>query len=86
VLFLLANIPIAAYSRWREYRADKGAAKMVSPQAMISALRAIDVPAPAATQRVAEADMAMIHNKSKVSIHSTHPPIEDRIKALERMM
>lgn len=86
VLFLLANIPIAAYSRWREYRADAGAAKMVSPQAMISALRAIDVPAPATTQRVAEADMAMIHNKSKVSIHSTHPSIEDRIKALERMM
>lgn len=86
VLFLLANIPIAAYSRFREYRADAGAAKMVSPQAMIAALRAIDVSAPAATQRVAEADMAMIHNKRKVSIYSTHPSIEDRVRALERML
>ena len=85
VLFLLANIPIAAYSRFREYRADAGAAKMVNPQAMIAALRAIDVKAQPATQQVAAADMAMIHNKRKISIYATHPSIEDRIKALEKM-
>jgi Zn-dependent protease with chaperone function len=59
---------------------------MVSPRAMIDALRAIDVPAPAAKQQMAAADIAMINNRRKTSILSTHPSIEDRIKALERML
>lgn len=86
ILFLLASIPINIYSRQREYRADAGAAQMVSPRAMIAALRAIDVPAPAAKQQMAAADIAMINNRRKTSILSTHPSIEDRVKALERML
>lgn len=85
VLMLLAYIPIAAYSRKREYRADKGAAKMVGAQNMISALRAIDMPVEAYSSQKAAASIAMINNKRKISIYATHPSIEDRIKALEKM-
>ena len=59
---------------------------MVSPRAMISALRALDVPLKPETNQQAAANMAMINNKRKVSLYSTHPSIEDRIKALEKML
>ncbi len=38
VLMLLASIPLAAFSRFREYRADAGSARITSPAAMASAL------------------------------------------------
>ncbi|NLO11883.1 MAG: protease HtpX [Candidatus Cloacimonetes bacterium] len=86
VLFLLAYIPVSAYSRHREYRADAGSAKLVGPAAMISALRALEQNvSPPSPKRMAT-DMAMIHNKRKVSLFATHPTIEDRVQRLQRMM
>lgn len=86
VLFLLAYIPISAYSRHREYRADAGAAKLVSPMAMISALRALDLTNQPVSPKAMATDMAMINNKRKVSLFATHPTIEDRVRALEQML
>ena len=39
---LLAYIPINAFSRYREYRADAGAARLTTAQQMINALKSID--------------------------------------------
>lgn len=86
VLFLLAYIPISSYSRWREYRADAGAAKLINPGAMISALRAIDSYVTKDKGKQQAADMAMISNKRKVSIFATHPSIGDRIARLQQIM
>jgi len=86
VLMLLAYIPISYFSRQREYRADGGAAKLVSPLAMISALRAIGSSKQPATGKAAAADMAMINNHRKVSLFSTHPSIEDRIERLQKLL
>lgn len=38
---LLATIPIAAFSRYREYKADAGAAKLTTPGAMANALKSL---------------------------------------------
>jgi len=86
VLFLLAYIPISYFSRQREYRADAGAAKLVNPLAMISALRAIGGSKQPVPGKATAADMAMINNRRKVSLFSTHPSIEARVERLQRMM
>ncbi len=81
---LLASIPIAAFSRYREFKADAGAAKLTSPMDMANALkrlaRAVEIP----TQKDSFA-IAKISSNRKVSIFSTHPSIEDRVARLEQM-
>ncbi|HOK02116.1 MAG TPA: protease HtpX, partial [Spirochaetota bacterium] len=82
---LLASIPIAAFSRYREFRADEGSAKLTSPRTMANALRAIARAAGMPTPKDSFA-IAKINSNRKVSLFSTHPSIEDRIARLEQMM
>jgi len=81
-LGVLASILMAWHSRKREFAADKDAAKLTSAQSMAGALRSI---AMSHGQPLPGGYAAMgIGNGSKswLSVFSTHPPIEDRIKAL----
>jgi len=84
VFMLLATIPIAAFSRYREYKADAGSAKLTNPSAMANALkslaRAVEIP----TQKDSFA-IAKISSNRRVSLWSTHPSIEDRIARLQKM-
>ena len=82
---LLASIPIAAFSRYREFRADEGSAKLTSPRTMANALRSIARAAGMPTPKDSFA-IAKINSNRKVSLFSTHPSIEDRIARLEQMM
>ena len=85
VLMLLAYIPISAFSRWREYSADAGAANITNPGQMISALRKIEefyTPEPKKDSFA----MAKINSHRRVSLYATHPSIADRIKRLQQMM
>ncbi len=84
VFFALAAIPLAAFSRVREFRADRGGAKLTSPRAMIDALRRLGEASEIETQSDSYA-MAKISSGRRVSLWSTHPSIEDRIARLERM-
>lgn len=82
VLMMLAYIPISAHSRHREYKADAGAAELVSPVAMIEALKGIAagyVP----QKRSDSYALAKINNFRRVSLFATHPSIEDRIARLQ---
>jgi len=78
---LLASIVVMWFSRLREYRADEGGASLTSREAMVSALRVLGAreghPLP---EQVAAFG---INGKSKVmALLRSHPPIEDRIRAL----
>lgn len=81
VFSLLANIIVAWFSRRREFRADSGGADLSSNRQMADALRAL--------QRVHEPqplpnEMAAFGiNGGLKSLFSTHPPLEERIAALE---
>ena len=81
VFSLLANIIVAWFSRRREFRADSGGADLSSKRQMADALRAL--------QRVHEPqplpnEMAAFGiNGGLKSLFSTHPPLEERIAALE---
>ena len=84
VLMLLASIPLAAFSRFREYRADAGAARITSPAAMASALERLREAVKAPERRDSFA-MAKISSSKRVSLFSTHPSIDDRIARLRSM-
>jgi len=78
VLGVLASIITMWFSRWREYHADAGAAKLSSPESMIAALRSLQGNKPEALPE----DMAALGIAGFQGLFSTHPPLEDRIQAL----
>lgn len=84
VLMLLAMIPVSYYSRYREYRADHGAAKLTGAGNMIAALQKIEQYYKADTKQDSFA-LAKINSKSKASIFATHPRISDRIERLRKI-
>ena len=81
VFGILASIVVMWFSRLREYRADEGGAELTSREAMISALRVLGR---RESQPLPEQVAAFgINGSSKVmALFRSHPPIEDRIRAL----
>src|SRR4029079_8869488 len=82
VLGVLATIVVAWFSRWREFRADAGGARLGGRNGMISALQTLS-----GNRGEAELPKAFqafgISGKSSVSrLFMSHPPIEERIAAL----
>ena len=90
VLSILAMIPISWFSRRREYGADAFSAKVYGKDAMISALQAIDRWVNRAQVEYSTSDALAtmkISGKSNgfMLLFATHPPIEDRVAALQRL-
>jgi heat shock protein HtpX len=81
---LLAYIPISAFSRWREYKADEGSAYITSPSNMANALLALGSYDGAKEKKNSFA-MYKIESRQRVSIFATHPSIEARVKRLREM-
>ena len=85
---ILASMVVALFSRWREFRADAGSAKLAGRQKMISALQALQR---VYEQAVPEQDPAFSNLKitSKprglMRFFSSHPPLEERIERLRAM-
>ena len=84
-LMLLAYIPISAYSRFREFRADAGAARLTGAIPMIEALKKISM-AYHPEKRSDSYALAKINNRRKVSLFSTHPSMEARIERLQALI
>ena len=83
-LGILASLIVMWFSRKREYAADAGSAKLLgSPSSMIAALRRLGNLQPG-TLPDSLAAMGIAEGK-RTSIWSTHPALEDRIAALERV-
>jgi heat shock protein HtpX len=84
VLGVLAAIIVAWFSRQREYRADAGSAQLLGrKQPMISALARLGGMAPAQLPQTVEA-MGISGKGGVMALLATHPPIEDRIRALQQ--
>jgi len=83
LLSFLATMIVMWFSRYREFRADAGGAQLAGRQNMANALRALqrqhepqDLPA---------GEMAAFGISGKIgSLFSSHPPLEQRIAALEQ--
>jgi heat shock protein HtpX len=81
VLGIGASMIVMWFSRWREFRADAGGAQLAGRYKMIAALRRL--------QQGSEAQMpdelvAFGINTGRMgALFSSHPPLADRIRALE---
>lgn len=89
---IVANLVQLAISRKREYMADAGAVKLVRDNAgLINALRKIDAFYKTGQNSIVNKEVATMmianpfSNKTLSTLFSTHPAIEDRISALEKM-
>lgn len=87
LLGILATIVVMWFSRWREFRADAGGARLAGRHKMIAALEAL--------RRTAEpqdlpGEFAAFGINGSIGqglmrLFMSHPPIEERIAALQRM-
>jgi len=85
VLFgLLASGIVRAYSRWREYYADKAGAEHSSSTSMINALKRLQsLHGQEDTSHESMGTLKISDKSSFFEWFSTHPPLEKRIAALE---
>ena len=84
VFGLLASLIVAWFSRWREFRADAGSARLLGPQPMVHALRRLGGLAPGQLPQALQA-MGIAGGGGLMALFASHPPIEERIAALEKV-
>jgi heat shock protein HtpX len=92
VFMLLGYIVICWFSRWREFRADAGGARLAGRDHMISALRALkavhEAGADQAGARQPAFQALMISGRTAGVLgllFADHPPIDERIARLEQL-
>ena len=85
ILGILASTIVCWFSRRREFRADFGGAQLTSKEAMISSLRTLEKMSAAKLpdQMLAFGISNQGNSQTLRKLFSTHPPIRDRILALE---
>jgi heat shock protein HtpX len=84
VLSILGSLVTAWFSRKREFRADAAGASLAGRENMIAALRRLATNAELVdTSHASLATMKISGKKSWLQAFSTHPPIEERITALQ---
>ena len=82
LLGFLAAMIVAWFSRHREYRADAGAAQLMGrKQPMINALGRLG----RLTSAELPESLQALGINGKPTLFATHPPIEERIKALQAL-
>jgi heat shock protein HtpX len=85
VLGLLAAMIVAWFSRHREYRADAGAAQLMGrKQPMMNALARLGGLHPAELPQAIQALGISGKPGGVMALFASHPPIEDRIRALQQ--
>lgn len=87
ILFgILASLIVMAFSRWREFRADAGGAKLAGRNKMISALQRLQQmhDQPAALPKQLQA-FGINDGTGMTRLFMSHPPLEERIEALKRL-
>lgn len=85
VLGILASTIVAWFSRRREYRADEAGAALTSNAAMASALMRLKETYDQPSELSGELVAFGIGGEGKLSaLFSSHPPLDDRIAALQR--
>ena len=85
IFMFFGAILIAAYSRYREFKADAYSAKLTSPLQMIAALKSLENLTHTSSMNKEHERLAafMIHsNRGVLHLLRSHPPLEKRIEKL----
>src|SRR5215510_13321073 len=86
VLGILGSLVTAWFSRQREFRADYGGAQLAGRPHMLAALRRLAANKEMVdTSHPALATFKINGARGLMALLSTHPPVEARITALERL-
>jgi heat shock protein HtpX len=88
VFMILGSLVVAAYSRRREFRADKGGAQLAGREKMISALQGLqrlEMVRDPKVEKPAFQSMKISHHErgGLLALFMTHPPLETRIQRLK---
>jgi len=86
VLTVIASVIVMWFSRRREFRADAGGARLAGSHSMINALKRLQAVAEGAEplpDQMAAFGISAGNRSSFARMFMTHPPIEERIAALE---
>jgi len=88
VLGILASIIVMWFSRQREFRADAGGASLAGKQKMIAALQRLQqsVKQPHLPDQLAAFGISGGIGQGMKRLFMSHPPLEERIAALQRSM
>jgi heat shock protein HtpX len=89
VFMLLGSLVIAAYSRFREFRADAGGARLAGKDAMIDALQSLRILQGIHDKKAENPAMAAFKishpvKKGLSRLFASHPPLEERIERLQK--
>ncbi len=91
VFMILGSMVVAAFSRYREFRADKGGAVVAGKEKMISALKTLRIMQEIKDSRLKEAPSLAAFKISTpakrgfLTLFATHPSLEERIARLESL-
>ncbi len=87
VLLVLGSLLVMWFSRWREFRADAGGARVAGRQNMISALEALrrDVDVAQQVPQPAVQTLRISSPGGFSRLFASHPPLEERIARLQQM-
>jgi heat shock protein HtpX len=86
VLGILASMIVMWFSRWREFRADAGSAHIAGRQKMIAALQRLQLNSGHPAQLPAQVKAFGISDSTGYGLKRlfmSHPPLEERIAALQ---
>jgi len=84
ILSILASVVVMYFSRKREFIADTGGADLTSHQNMISALKRLSQKEPEPLpEQLAAFGIGEKPKSGLAHLWASHPPLEDRIRALE---
>lgn len=86
LLMILGSMVVAAFSRWREFRADAGGARLAGRENMISALgalkRTFDVVDPRTSKPAIQTLKISGHPSGLMRLFASHPDLDTRIERL----
>jgi len=83
---ILGSLIVAAFSRYREFRADKGGAELAGKTSMIDALTALKANVglvDESQQQQAVQALKISGNGGFMKLFASHPPLDERIKRLQ---
>lgn len=89
IFMILGSLVVAAYSRYREFQADAGGARLAGKDAMISSLQTLrilqEIKDPRENPAMAAFKIAHQEKKGLLRLFANHPPLEKRIERLQVM-
>ncbi len=81
---MLGSIVVFAFSRWREFQADAGGARLAGKESMISALRSLSAYVrQIESERSSISSLKISAKKGAFALFSSHPPLQERIQRLQ---